>query len=201
LLIHPNIYQLDYATLLEAHRTSRFAAAGEHRHRSNHPEAVPEAHRTHWLRAVPVLRLALNRPGAAGATILITGPNFGCGSSREHAPWALADYGFRAIIAPSFADIFFGNCCQNGLLPVVLPEHQVRDLDQRVAASAGGYELAVDLECCRVSDDRGFEAAFEIDDYRREMLLQGLDEIGRTLQQEAEISAFERRRVAVGASA
>ena len=144
---------------------------------------------------------ALNRPEAAGATILITGSNFGCGSSREHAPWALADYGFRAIIAPSFADIFFGNCCQNGLLPVVLPEHRVRELDGLVAASVGGYQLTVDLESRRVSGDRGFEAPFEIDAYRRDMLLQGLDEIGRTLQQEPAIAAFERRRAAVGATA
>jgi len=143
----------------------------------------------------------LNRPEAAGASVLITGPNFGCGSSREHAPWALADYGFRVIIAPSFADIFFGNCCQNGLLPVVLPEAQVRDLDRRAAASRGGYQLTVDLERPRVSDEQGFEAPFEIDEYRRDMLLQGLDEIGRTLQQEAAIAAFEHRRATVGASA
>ena len=143
----------------------------------------------------------LNRPEAAGASVLITGPNFGCGSSREHAPWALADYGFRVIVAPSFADIFFGNCCQNGLLPVVLPEVQIRELDRRVGASGVGYQLTVDLERRLASDDQGFEAAFEIDDYRREMLLQGLDEIGRTLQQEAAIAAFERRRAAVGVSA
>ena len=88
----------------------------------------------------------LNRPEAAGATILVAGPNFGCGSSREHAPWALAEYGFRCIVAPSFADIFYGNCCQNGLLPVVLPEPQVDDLFARAAAARGGYEVTVDLQ-------------------------------------------------------
>ena len=136
----------------------------------------------------------LNRPEAAGATILVAGPNFGCGSSREHAPWALAEYGFRCIVAPSFADIFYGNCCQNGLLPVVLPEPQVDELFARVGATQGGYELTVDLQRQRVSDGAGFDADFAMDDYRREMLLQGLDEIGKTLLQEDRIAAFERRR-------
>jgi 3-isopropylmalate/(R)-2-methylmalate dehydratase small subunit len=139
----------------------------------------------------------LNRPEAAGATILLAGANFGCGSSREHAPWALAEYGFRAIIAPSFADIFHGNCCQNGLLPVVLAGTATAELFRR-AAAPGGYELTVDLVHTRVSDRAGFEAGFEIAPYRREMLLQGLDEIGRTLQQERRIAAFERRRAALG---
>jgi 3-isopropylmalate/(R)-2-methylmalate dehydratase small subunit len=138
----------------------------------------------------------LNRPAAAGATVLIAGANFGCGSSREHAPWALAEYGFRAIIAPSFADIFFGNCCQNGLVPVVLPEGHVQELFRRAAASADGYDLTIDLVDRRVTDGQGFEAGFEIDEYRREMLLQGLDEIGRTLRNEAAIAAYERRRAA-----
>jgi 3-isopropylmalate/(R)-2-methylmalate dehydratase small subunit len=137
----------------------------------------------------------LNRPAAAGATILLTGPNFGCGSSREHAPWALADYGFRAIIAPSFADIFFGNCCQNGLLPVTLPEAEVRVLARR-AETAEDYQVSVDLVTRRVRDGQGFEAAFAFDEYRREMLLKGLDEIGRTLLEEPRIAAFERRRAA-----
>jgi 3-isopropylmalate/(R)-2-methylmalate dehydratase small subunit len=140
----------------------------------------------------------LNRPAAAGATILITGPNFGCGSSREHAPWALADYGFRAIIAPSFADIFFGNCCQNGLLPVRLPEPQVQALARR-AEGSGGCRLTVDLVRCRVSDGQEFECGFEFDAYRREMLLSGLDEIGKTLLDEPKIAAFERRRAAASA--
>jgi 3-isopropylmalate/(R)-2-methylmalate dehydratase small subunit len=143
----------------------------------------------------------LNRPEAAGATILIAGANFGCGSSREHAPWALADYGFRAIIAPSFADIFFGNCCQNGLLPVVLVEGQVEELFDRVAAAPGGYRLTVDLVNRRVRDGQGFDARFEMDDYRREMLLQGLDEIGRTLLDESRIAAFERDRAVASGQA
>lgn len=138
----------------------------------------------------------LNRPDAAGATVLIAGANFGCGSSREHAPWALGEYGFRAIIAPSFADIFFGNCCQNGLVPVVLPEAAVRELFARCAAAKGGYRLTVDLVNRRVRDGAGFEEPFEMDEYRREMLLQGLDEIGKTLLDEPKIAEFERRRAA-----
>ena len=139
----------------------------------------------------------LNRPAAAGASILVTGSNFGCGSSREHAPWALLDYGFRAVLAPSFADIFYGNCCQNGVLPVVLQEGEIRDLIGR-AGRAAGYDLTVDLRSCRVEDAAGFSAGFAIEPYRREMLLRGLDEIGRTLEQEARIAAFERRRAAGG---
>jgi len=135
----------------------------------------------------------LNRPGAAGASILLAGANFGCGSSREHAPWALAEYGFRAIIAASFADIFYGNCCQNGLLPVTLSEAAVAELFRR-AERGGGYELTVDLERTEVRDAAGFAASFTIAPYRRAMLLEGLDEIGRTLKQEAGIAAFERRR-------
>ncbi len=137
----------------------------------------------------------LNRPGAAGASILLAGPNFGCGSSREHAPWALADYGFRAVVAPSFADIFFGNCCQNGLLPVVLPETLVQELFRRAGQSADGYELTVDLAAQQVRDAAGFDVEFPIDPYRKQMLLEGLDEIGRTLLEEPRIAAFERRRV------
>jgi 3-isopropylmalate/(R)-2-methylmalate dehydratase small subunit len=136
----------------------------------------------------------LNAPQAAGATLLLAGENFGCGSSREHAPWALAQYGFRAVLAPSFADIFHGNCCQNGLLPVILPERAVEELLRRYRAVPGGYELTVDLVTTTVRDARGFESAFEIPAYRREMLLHGLDEIGRTLQHEEAISAFERGR-------
>jgi 3-isopropylmalate/(R)-2-methylmalate dehydratase small subunit len=136
----------------------------------------------------------LNRPEAAGATILLAGPNFGCGSSREHAAWALAEYGFRAIIAPSFADIFYENCCQNGLLPIVLPEAEFHELSRRSGEVATGYELAVDLVEQRVTDQRGIEVRFTIAPERREMLLQGLDEIGRTLAHEARIAAFEQRR-------
>jgi 3-isopropylmalate/(R)-2-methylmalate dehydratase small subunit len=140
----------------------------------------------------------LNQPEAAGASILLTGANFGCGSSREHAPWALADYGFRAIIAPSFADIFYTNCCQNGLLPVALAEVEVSELFRRSAAGRK-YELTIDLEKQSVRDDLGFRAGFHIDEYRRKMLLQGLDETGRTLLEEPLIAAFERRRAAQGA--
>ena len=136
----------------------------------------------------------LNAPKAQGATLLIAGENFGCGSSREHAPWALAQYGFRAILAPSFADIFHSNCCQNGLLPVTLPERAVQELLRRYDAASDGYELTVDLLTTTVRDARGFESAFDIAAYRREMLLHGLDEIGRTLQHEAAIAAFERNR-------
>jgi 3-isopropylmalate/(R)-2-methylmalate dehydratase small subunit len=139
-----------------------------------------------------------NRPSAAGASILIAGPNFGCGSSREHAPWALADYGFRVIIAPSFADIFFGNCCQNGLLAVTLPEPDVQVLARR-AEAGGEYIVSVDLVHRRVEDRQGFAAGFDFDPYRREMLLKGLDEIGKTLLEEPRIAAFERRRAALTA--
>jgi 3-isopropylmalate/(R)-2-methylmalate dehydratase small subunit len=134
----------------------------------------------------------LNRPEAQGATILVAGANFGCGSSREHAPWALGDYGFRVVIAPSFADIFFGNCCQNGLLPVVLAAAEVDRLFQ--LGAAGPLELTVDLERCEVAGPHRFRATFTIDAYRRAMLLEGLDEIGHTLKLEPQIAAFERRR-------
>ena len=137
----------------------------------------------------------LNQPDAAGATILLAGANFGCGSSREHAPWALADYGFRVIIAPSFADIFYANCCQNGLLPVTLADNEVSELFRR-STSKRNYELTVDLDKQSVRDELGFRAVFDIDEYRRQMLLQGLDEIGRTLLEEPLIAAFERRRAA-----
>ena len=136
----------------------------------------------------------LNQPKATGATILVTGGNFGCGSSREHAPWALGEYGFRAIIAPSFADIFFSNCCQNGLLPVRLGQAEVAELVRRYDAAPEGYVLTVDLERKRVSDAAGFSAGFELDPYRREMLLLGLDEIGRTLRLDGRITAFEEGR-------
>jgi 3-isopropylmalate/(R)-2-methylmalate dehydratase small subunit len=139
----------------------------------------------------------LNRPEARGASILITGTNFGCGSSREHAPWALADFGFRVIIAPSFADIFYANCCQNGLLPVVLPEQVVGRLIR--ASRTAGYSLTVDLRRKVVADRSGSEWGFEMDDYRREMLLSGLDEIGSTLLDEPLISAFEARRAVLQA--
>jgi len=135
----------------------------------------------------------LNQPRYEGASILIAGRNFGCGSSREHAPWALGDYGFRAVIAPSFADIFSNNCLKNGLLPVVLSEKEVDELIHR-AASDPGYRLTVDLERCAVSDAHGFQASFAIDDFRRHCLLEGLDDIGLSLQHDAEIAAYEAQR-------
>ena len=133
----------------------------------------------------------LNSPAAQGATILATGPNFGCGSSREHAVWALAEYGFRAVIAPSFADIFTSNCYRNGLLPVRLP---AMEIDALIRSTEGGlHEVAIDLQEQIVSDDRGFTARFSADPYGRELLLRGLDEIGRTLLEESAIAAYERR--------
>ena len=133
----------------------------------------------------------LNSPTARGGTILVTGPNFGCGSSREHAVWALAQYGFRAIIAPSFADIFASNCYRNGVLPVQLPAASVDDLVR--GTEAGLREIEVDLERQVITNDLGFEARFTADPYGRELLLRGLDEIGRTLLEEPSIAAFERR--------
>jgi len=140
----------------------------------------------------PNPEFVVNRPQYAGATVLIAGRNFGSGSSREHAPWALADYGFRAVIAPSFADIFYNNCFQNGLLPVVLPEDAVAELTRRAAEP--GYRVTVDLERCVVSDEAGFAAEFTLDPFRRHRLLNGLDEIGMTLQEEAAIAAYEAQR-------
>jgi len=134
----------------------------------------------------------LNAPALQGATILVTGKNFGCGSSREHAPWALLDYGFRALIAPSFADIFRNNCFQNGILPITLPEEQVTDLMQRLQA-APGAQVTVDLERQTVCGPGSFEASFAVDPFRRECLLKGLDDIGLTLQHEGDITAYEQR--------
>ena len=135
----------------------------------------------------------LNQPRYAGASILVADRNFGCGSSREHAPWALGDFGFRAIIAPSFADIFANNCVKNGLLTVVLPEAQVAAIMKR-AHETEGYRLTVDLEKLEVRDDSGFFASFTMEDFNRRCLLEGLDDIGLTLQHEAEIAAYEARR-------
>ncbi|MDX2121148.1 MAG: 3-isopropylmalate dehydratase small subunit [Gemmatimonadota bacterium] len=141
----------------------------------------------------------LNQPRAAGASVLIAGPNFGCGSSREHAPWALGEYGFRAIVSESFADIFYANCCQNGLLPVRLAPAEMAELFRRHAAAPGPYHLTVDLERCEVRDGGGFLASFSMDAYRRASLLEGLDEIGLTLQLEPAIAAYERRRAVLAA--
>lgn len=135
----------------------------------------------------------LNEARYRGASILIAGKNFGCGSSREHAPWALADYGFRAIIASSFADIFANNCMKNGLLPVVLSDGEIEELMRRTREE-DGYRITVDLEAKTVSDSNGFLARFEIGDFQRYCLLEGLDDIGLTMKHEAAITEFERRR-------
>ena len=132
----------------------------------------------------------LNFPRYQGANILLTRKNFGCGSSREHAPWALDDYGFRAVIAPSFADIFFNNCYKNGLLPIVLDEAIVDQLFAEVEANEG-YQLAIDLEQQTVTTPSGQSFPFEITEHRKHCLLNGLDEIGLTLQHADEIKAFE----------
>jgi 3-isopropylmalate/(R)-2-methylmalate dehydratase small subunit len=138
----------------------------------------------------------LNQPRYQGASILLARKNFGCGSSREHAPWALQQYGFRAIIAPSFADIFFNNCYKSGLLPIVLPEPQVDQLFDEVKANSG-FRLVLDLERQAVSTPGGAGAFnFDIDEFRKYCLLGGLDDIGLTLRHADEIRAFEERHLA-----
>jgi 3-isopropylmalate/(R)-2-methylmalate dehydratase small subunit len=132
----------------------------------------------------------LNQPRYRGASILVSDKNFGCGSSREHAVWALADFGFRAVIAPSFADIFANNSVKNGLLTVVLTEREVGDLLRR-AAQNENYQLLVDLERQSVTDNQGFSANFHVDAFIRHCLLEGLDDIGLTLQHERQIAAYE----------
>ena len=136
----------------------------------------------------------LNQPRYKGASILIARKNFGCGSSREHAPWALDQYGFRAIIAPSYADIFFSNCFKNGLLPIVLPEHQVAALFDEVAAFVG-YELTIDLERQVVVKADGTELPFEVQPFRKFCLLGGFDDIGLTLRHADKIRSFEAERL------
>jgi len=138
-------------------------------------------------------QFVLNFPRYAGATVLLARSNFGCGSSREHAPWALHDYGFRAIVAPSYADIFYNNCLANGLLPVVLPEQAVDELFQKTEATPG-YRLAIDLPEQTVVSPDGSRYAFAIDAFQKDCLLRGLDSIGWTLQYEEMIAAFESRR-------
>ena len=135
-----------------------------------------------------------NRPEYAGASILVSGPNFGCGSSREHAAWALQDAGFLIVIAPSFADIFRANAIGNGMLPVTLPEGAVNTILDR-AEAGDGYTLEVDLERKEVADDRGFVERFSFDEASRQRLLEGLDEIDVILAHESEISAFEQRHL------
>ena len=147
--------------------------------------------RSHAARAPFVLDV----PRYQGASILVTGKNFGCGSSREHAVWALADFGFRVVIASSFADIFANNSSKNGFLNVVLREEEVAELMRRAHEKAN-YQITVDLEQCKVYDESGFRADFQIDDFVRHCLLEGLDDIGLTLQHEPEIAAYEEKHPA-----
>ena len=139
----------------------------------------------------PKSDFVLNDPNYQSPRILVAGRNFGCGSSREHAPWALEDYGIRCVIAPSFADIFFNNCFQNGLLPVVLPEEDVRRLMDKLKDNPG-MDLTVDLEAQRIWDDQeDIVLSFDVDQFRKGCLLNGLDDIGLTLQHDDLIAAFE----------
>ena len=137
----------------------------------------------------------LNQPRYQGASVLLARKNFGCGSSREHAPWALQQYGFRALIAPSFADIFFNNCFKNGVLPIVLPEQQVDHLFNETYAF-NGYQLTIDLEAQVVRTPDGREYQFDVDGFRKYCLLNGFDDIGLTLRHADKIRAFEAERIA-----
>ena len=141
----------------------------------------------------PQPEFVLNTPEAQGAQILLAGDNFGCGSSREHAPWALQQYGFKAIIAPSYADIFFTNCFKNGLLPIVLSEAEVDHLFHEVAAHPG-FRLTIDLPAQTVSPGSGKTFHFDVEPTRKHNLVEGLDEIGLTLRHADEIKAYEERR-------
>lgn len=135
----------------------------------------------------------LNQPKYKNASILLAGKNFGCGSSREHAPWSLEDFGFRVVIASAFADIFYNNCFKIGILPVILDEEIVAELAEN-SETIENYQLTVDLENCKISDEHGFEISFSVDEFRRYCLLNGLDDIGLTLQHENEITKFENTR-------
>ena len=145
----------------------------------------------------PNLEFELNDPRLAGASILVAARNFGSGSSREHAPWALDDYGFRCVIAPSYADIFFNNCFQNGLLPIVLSEEQVAALMEYLQNHLGA-QLTIDLPAQTISGEGIETIHFEIDEFRKHRLVNGLDDIGSTLQHESDISNFEKSRPAWG---
>ncbi len=133
----------------------------------------------------------LNQPAYREATILVAGQNFGSGSSREHAPWALEDYGFRTVIAPSFADIFRNNCYQNGMLPVILPQEAVDHIMEK-AKTDPGYQVTVDLERCTVTGSDEYVVEFQMDAFRRDCLLRGLDDVGLTMEHEDMITAYER---------
>jgi len=134
----------------------------------------------------------MNQPRYAGASVLLARENFGCGSSREHAPWALDDYGFRVILAPSYADIFFNNCFKNGILPIVLPKNIISGLFAEVQAQEG-FELVVDIENQTITKPSGDTIAFEVDSFRKYCLINGLDDIGLTLKDAADIKAFEEK--------
>ncbi len=134
----------------------------------------------------------LNWPRYKGASVLLTRANFGCGSSREHAPWGVLDYGFRVVIGPSYADIFYNNCFKNGILPVALPEDQVVELFRRCEEYAG-YRLTADLPNQTITDEMGLQLKFEIDPFRKKILLEGLDDIGMTLEHADAIAAYEER--------
>ena len=142
---------------------------------------------------VPNPEFVLNWPRYKGASILLTRANFGCGSSREHAPWGVLDYGFRAIISPSYADIFYNNCFKNGICPVTLADAEIDELFRR-AEQREGYRVTVDLPTQVVSDNDGLRYSFTMDPSRKDVLLKGLDDIGMTLQHEAKIAAFESAR-------
>jgi 3-isopropylmalate/(R)-2-methylmalate dehydratase small subunit len=139
----------------------------------------------------PNPEFVLHHPRHKGASVLLARANFGCGSSREHAPWAILDYGFRAILAPSYADIFYNNCFKNGILPVTLSNEQIDELFKRTHEHPG-YRVTVDLEHQVVTDDKGLRYSFGIDPFRRDCLLKGLDDIGLTLTHESKITAFEK---------
>lgn len=145
----------------------------------------------------PRTDFSLNDPKYKGASILVAGDNFGCGSSREHAPWALQDYGFRVIIASSFADIFYNNCTKNGILPVNLTEEQTQILIDRAESGSESYTITVDLENKRVYDNHDFEATFDLAEYQTEMLLNGWDEIAVTLTHGDKIDLFEEKKEAL----
>jgi 3-isopropylmalate/(R)-2-methylmalate dehydratase small subunit len=142
----------------------------------------------------PNPEFVLNQPRYKGVSVLLARANFGCGSSREHAPWAILDYGIHAILAPSYADIFYNNCFKNGILPVTLTNEQMDELFRRVE-NTPGYQLTVDLEKLEVNDGQGLRYSFTVDPFRRECLLKGLDDIGLTLVHEHAISAFEDRNL------
>ncbi len=139
----------------------------------------------------------LNTPAFANASVLVARRNFGCGSSREHAVWALDDYGIRVVLAPSFADIFFNNCFKNGLLPIKLSESEIDDIFTRVSEHEG-YKLNVDLETCQITDEHGLSLEFEVQGFRRQCLLDGLDDIALTLEHESKIAEYEESRGIAG---